>query len=135
MLDYLYNCLSVIEAPYHDCGIILLRDFNNNLFKWCSRLVNSFKLKQIVDFPTRGANTLDPVFTHLAFGLSYRLYYIEVQPLKFTEQSKIKTDKAISYAHGEQGRFQIIVLIYSIPDNKLQCATLRWFFALANFGQ
>lgn len=37
MLEYLYNCLSAIEARYHGCGIILLGDFNNSLFKKCSR--------------------------------------------------------------------------------------------------
>ena len=101
MLDYLYSCLSVIEARYHGCGIILLGDFNNSLFKKCSRLTNSFKLKQIVNFPTRGTNTLDPVFTNLkefygspiqrpAFGLSDH-FSIEVQPLKRTKQSTTKT--------------------------------------------
>lgn len=48
--DFLYNCLSVIESRHYGCGIIVLGDFNNSLFKKCSRLTSSFKLKQIVDF-------------------------------------------------------------------------------------
>lgn len=101
MLDFLYNCLSVIQARYHGFGISLLGDFNNSLFKKCSRLANSFKLKQIVDFPTLGPNSLDPVFRNLkefygspiqrsAFGLSDHCS-IDVQPFKRTKQSKIKT--------------------------------------------
>ena len=101
MLDYLYICLSVIEAQYHGCGVILLGDVKNSLFKKCFRLTNSLNLKQVVDFPTRGTNILDPVFTHLkkfygspiqrpAFGLSDH-YSIEAQPLKCTKQSTINT--------------------------------------------
>ena len=65
MLDYLYHCLSLIQARHPGCGIILLGDFNKTLFKKSSRLSNSFDLKQIVTFPTPGRNTLDPVFTNL----------------------------------------------------------------------
>ena len=65
ILDYLYDCLSLIEARFPGCGIILLGDFNKSLFKKCSRLKACFKLNQIIDFPTRGANVLNPVFTNL----------------------------------------------------------------------
>ena len=39
MLDYLHNCLLVIEACYHGCRIILLGDFNDSLFKKSSCLL------------------------------------------------------------------------------------------------
>ena len=94
---YIIHQALPIEARYHGCGIILFGD----LFEKCSRLSYSFKFKQIVDFPTRDANTLDPVFTKLkefygspiqrpASGLSDHCS-IDVQPLKRTKQSKIKT--------------------------------------------
>ena len=100
MLDYLYDCLSLIKARHPGCGIILLGDFNKTLFKKSSRLSNSFDLKQIVTFPTRGRNTLDPVFTNLkelyyppiqrpAFGLSYH-FSLEVPPLVRSQRPRTK---------------------------------------------
>ncbi|EDO34538.1 predicted protein, partial [Nematostella vectensis] len=81
MLEYLHSCLSTMEASYPGCGTILLGDFNKTLVKKSTRLSNGFKLKQLVNFPTRGGNMLDPIFTNLgefynpptqlpAFGMS-----------------------------------------------------------------
>ena len=100
MLDYLYNCLSLVEARFPGCGIILLGDFNNTLLKKSSRLSNGFNLKQIVTFPTRGRNTLDPVLTNVkefyappiqrpALGLSDH-FSVEVQPLVRSQQPRTK---------------------------------------------
>ena len=62
MLNYLYECLTIVEAEFPSCGIIMLEDFNKlNTF----RLRNGFKLKQIIKFPTRGQNTLDLILTTL----------------------------------------------------------------------
>jgi hypothetical protein len=56
------TCLSSIEAQSHNCGILLLGDFNKlNVTK----LKSNFKLKQIITFPTRGSNTLDLISTNL----------------------------------------------------------------------
>ena len=66
ILEYLYNCLSIIEARFPSCGTILLGDFNKALVKKSPRLSDGFKLKQLVNFPTRGINMLDPVFTNLS---------------------------------------------------------------------
>lgn len=97
MLNYLFNCLSSIEARFPGCGILLLGDFN----KLCtSRLCNSFGLKQIVKFPTRGQNTLDLVLTNLKefynppvkrppFGLPDH-DSIEVQPLERAKQDPVQ---------------------------------------------
>ena len=88
MLNYLYECLTIIEAEFPSCGIIMLGDFNKlNTF----RLQNGFKLKQIIKFPTRGQNTLDLILTNLKsfygdpiklppFGLSDHVS-IQVLPL------------------------------------------------------
>ena len=62
ILDYLYNCVFIIEARFSGCGTILLSDFNKTLGKK-SLLSNSIKLKQLVNIPIRGTNMLDPVFT------------------------------------------------------------------------
>jgi hypothetical protein len=62
MLNYLMDSLSSIETQHSNCGIILLGDFNGiNVAK----LKSSFQLKQIVNFPTRGQNTLDLILTNL----------------------------------------------------------------------
>ena len=62
MQNYLIETLSVIEANYTNCGIIILGDFNDLCVR---RLISNFSLKQIVNFPTRGRNTLDLVLTNL----------------------------------------------------------------------
>ena len=63
MLDYLSNCLSLLESRFPNCGPIILGDFNKlNV----SRLRSCYNLKQLVNFPTRGNNTLDIVLTNLS---------------------------------------------------------------------
>ena len=62
MLDYLASSLTTIEGRYPGCGILLTGDFNRlNL----SRLLMQFKLKQLVNFPTRGERTLDLIITNM----------------------------------------------------------------------
>ena len=63
ILEYLWKCLSTIESCFSNCGLLIVRDFNRLKIK---RLQNSFGLKQIVNFPTRGKGFLDWVFTNLA---------------------------------------------------------------------
>ena len=56
MQEYLMDYLSSVESQHPNCGIILLGDFNKlNIV----RLKRCYDLKQIVNFPTRGPNTLD----------------------------------------------------------------------------
>ena len=62
MLDHLTMTLTHIEGLYPGCGILLCGDFNRLNVK---RLLNQFKLKQIVDKPTRGDRILDLVLTNL----------------------------------------------------------------------
>lgn len=62
MLDYLTKCLSAIESRFSNCGLMIVGDFNGlNI----THLQRSFGLKQIVNFPTRGRNTLDLMLTNL----------------------------------------------------------------------
>ncbi|XP_068674469.1 uncharacterized protein [Montipora foliosa] len=61
-LEYLETYLSSIETRYSNCGICLVGDFNR---LQTTRLRNNYKLKQIVNFPTRGERTLDLVLTNL----------------------------------------------------------------------
>ena len=88
MLNYLSNCLSVMESRFPNCGFIILGDFNKHN---TSRLRTGYDLKQLVNFPTRGNNTLDIVLTNLnaffdqptkcaPFGLSDHMS-IEVRPV------------------------------------------------------
>ena len=88
--------MTVIESRYSNCSFLVSGDFNrlNTLgFR------NTFRLKQIVHFPTRGTRTLDCIFTNLseyyaavpraAFGLSDHLS-VELQPLARFDQAKAK---------------------------------------------
>ena len=62
MLTYLMDSLSSAESRHSNSGIILLGDFNDlNVVK----LKSSFQLKQIVNFPTRGQNSVDLILTNL----------------------------------------------------------------------
>ena len=96
MLNYLYECLVSVETQFPRSGIIILGDFNQLK---TSRLQNSFKLKQLVKFPTRGQNILDLIMTNIGsyyqkpkklspFGLSDHAT-IEIQPLSRSEFPKV----------------------------------------------
>ena len=62
MIDYLVNSLSAIESEIPNCGIILAGDLNH---LDTSSIKRQFRLKQLVDFPTRGRNTLDVILTNM----------------------------------------------------------------------
>ena len=98
MLNYLTETLSIIEANYFGCGIIILVDFNQLDVR---RLNTNFNLKQIVNFPTRGKNTLDLVLTNLdkfyekpikmsPFGLSDHVTIV-VKPKKRGQDKVVKS--------------------------------------------
>ena len=58
MLNYLMNCMSSIESKHKNSGILFVGDFNKlNV----ANLKSSYRLKQMVKFATRGANTVDLV--------------------------------------------------------------------------
>ena len=103
MQNYLIETLSAIEANYCNCGMIILGDFNRLCVR---RLINNFSLKQIVNFPTRGRNTLDLVLTNLkkfyeeptkmsAFGLSDHIT-IEVKAKTIAQVKSTKSIKQLS---------------------------------------
>ena len=62
MIDYLIESLTRVEAMYLNCGIVLMGDLNR--LRTCS-ISRSFKLKQLVKFPTRGERTLDVILTNI----------------------------------------------------------------------
>jgi hypothetical protein len=52
--DHLFHTITLVESKYPNCGIIVTGDFNClNI----TRLVNHFRLKQIVKIPTRNNAT------------------------------------------------------------------------------
>ena len=63
MIDYLIDCLTRAEAMHSNCGIILMGDLNRLRTSSISRF---FKLKQLVNFPTRGERTLDVILTNIS---------------------------------------------------------------------
>ena len=98
MLEYLMDCLSSIESRYPNSGTILLGDFNKLKI---ARLKRSYNLKQIVNFPTRGPNTLDHILTNLKntyevpikrlpFGLSDH-FSVELHPKAKSELPPSRT--------------------------------------------
>ena len=60
MIQYLYECLTIIKSEFPNNGTILLGDFNKLKV---SRIQNAFNLKQVVKF--RGRNILDLLLTYL----------------------------------------------------------------------
>ena len=62
MIDYLIDSLTRVEAMYSNCGIVLMGDLNRLRTSSISRF---FKLKQLVNFPTRGQRTLDVILTNI----------------------------------------------------------------------
>ena len=97
MIDFLIEQLSLVESVHHNCGLILLGDFNN---LYCCRLQNHFSLKQLVKFSTRGRTTLDLILTNLdkiyqppqklpPFGLSDHFTIFTTSKLKDPGRSKI----------------------------------------------
>ena len=62
MKEHLKSSLEIIETHYPNSGIVLAGDFNQLDFKSTAKL---FNLKPAINFPTRGTNTLDQIFTNL----------------------------------------------------------------------
>jgi len=63
MLNHLSTTLTSIEGQYPGCGIYLCGDFNQLNIQ---RLKRQFRLKQLVDKPTRGDCTLDLIITNMS---------------------------------------------------------------------
>lgn len=60
--EYLKSSLENVESNYSNSAIILAGDFNKLDFKAAGKC---YRLKPIIEFPTRGANTLDQIYTNL----------------------------------------------------------------------
>ena len=97
MIAFLTKQLSLVESVYHNCSLILLRDFNNLN---CRRLHNHFRLKRLLKFPTRDGRNLDLIPTNLdkfyqppqkllPFGLSDHFTIFTTPKLKDPERPKI----------------------------------------------
>ena len=56
MINHLFESIKTLETKFPNCGIIISGDFNKLNVR---SLKNSFNLCQIMNFPTRGNNTLD----------------------------------------------------------------------------
>ena len=97
------NCLSTLESPFSNCASNISGDFNRlNI----SQLKSNYGLRQLVNFPRRGRNTLDNVLTNLyeyndqptkysPFGLSDHMS-VELKPknrIQFQNAQGIKTKK------------------------------------------
>lgn len=63
MIEYLLNTLSNIESAYPNSALLLAGDFNR---LDVSQVINQFRLKQLVNFATRGERTLDLILSNLS---------------------------------------------------------------------
>ena len=62
MPNHLTSTLTTIEGKFPGCGLLLCGDFNRLNIK---RITTQFRLKQLVNKPTRGERILDLVLTNL----------------------------------------------------------------------
>jgi hypothetical protein len=94
--------MEYFEANYTNCGIILLGDFNKLDFKFVAKC---FQLKTIINFPTRGLNILDQIFTNMKeyysspvagppFGLSDHITVAIFPAIRKARQTQNKVLKA-----------------------------------------
>lgn len=63
MLNHFTTTLTTVVGQYLGCGLLVCGDFNRMSL---SRLTQQFKLKEIIDKPTRGDKILDLVMTNLS---------------------------------------------------------------------
>ena len=88
MREYIQSSLEHIESSFPSSAVIIAGDLNKLDL---SSTVKVFQLKPVIDFPTRGANTLDQIHTNLSeyyssplsappFGLSDHLSIIMYKP-------------------------------------------------------
>lgn len=84
MREYIRSSLVEIESTFPNSAVIIAGDFNRLDLKSTAQ---TFQLKPVIEFPTRGVNTLDQIFTNLSeyychpssappFGLSDHLTII-----------------------------------------------------------
>lgn len=147
MRDYIRDALVKIESTYPNSAVIIAGDFNKLDLK---AAVRPFQLKPAINFPTRGENTLDKIFTTLIeyylppvglppFGLSDHLT-ITMSPGLRRKQSKPKSkvikvrDKRPSYK-ASVGRFLLKVPWAELSTDQQSCdEKLGIFNDIINFG-
>ena len=61
--EYIQSSLEHIESSFPRSAIIIAGDFNKLDLR---SIVKVFQLKPVIDFPTRGANILDQIYTNLS---------------------------------------------------------------------
>ena len=64
--DYLGSSLETMESKYPNSAIIMTGDFNKSLLPMIQSTTRTYQLKPMIDFPTRGVNTLDKIFTNIS---------------------------------------------------------------------
>ena len=96
MLNHLTTTLTDIVGQYPGCGIFVCGDFNRLSL---SRLTSQFKLKQIIDKPTRGDKILDLVLTNLSHTYDENAVYT-LPPFSLSDHNMviIRTKKRPSCA-------------------------------------
>ena len=131
MRDYMRDCLTKFQALHPNCGVIVAGDFNKFDAKSALRL---FQLKRLINFPTRGPNTLDQIFTNLSefyadaerlppFGLSDHLTI--VIPPKIRENLVNQNQKSLKSETKDQAKNLVLDGIYLIFHEPISCQMIR----------
>ena len=130
MRDYLRDCfITKIEALHPKCGVIVAGDFNKLDAK---SALWFFQQKHLINFPTRGPNTLDQIFTSTfrsdakrlpPFGLSDHLTI--VMPPKVREKSSKPRLKVIKIRDKSQAKNLVLDGIYLIFHGPISCLMIR----------
>ena len=146
MKEYLKNSLEFIESNYPNSAIILGGDFNKLCFKSPAKL---FHLKPIINFPTRGNNILDQIFTNLQdfymapnrrcpFGLSDHLtitIFPAIRQKSVSEKKIIKVrDKRRSNISSLGRFFQNVPFEDILSSVQSPCEKLTIFTDIINYG-
>ena len=88
--DYLRSSLMTVESKHPNGATILAGDFNKLDFTSAAK---SFQLKPIIDFPTRGANILDQIFTNIAEY--YSPCFISAPPFSLSDHLTVMVSPGI----------------------------------------
>ena len=101
-MEHLLSSVDYLRSKHPDIGILITGDFNRmNMFQ----LINGNDLSQIVDFPTRGKATLDPMLTSGNLRECYEKP-IPLSPLGLSDHScviwKPENHRVAKYEHKAQ---------------------------------
>jgi hypothetical protein len=145
MINFLLEQLASMESTYSNCGFIILGDFNN---LDVGRIKNQFRLKQLIQFHTRGNRTLYLILTNLKkyyqppvklppFGLSDHFTVLAEPKIRGDNQLNKKTKHSRDLRPSRRAAMSAFIneIDWSILDHYHSCEE-KWacFESIINTG-